>query len=307
MSGQRHRISLSQAAALGVPLGIEQQISDARAKAREAVQLDLEDSIREAASRDTLKRLAAPPSAQKRRDGLRRKGILGDLPGWMASAKKRGREAKPPQQVDPTSSAPTEERQRKTPYGLEMQVAVGGQVRHRIKDFMETYSEHMRSMSDAERRAADLLIAGYDNAAKVTMTSARAYTGAPYTGNGGHHRMDDLTPKQIDDKTLFEDAYLEITRNTPTWWRILHNVILREPAKGRDRPMTAQEVGAMYTAYRAKETSTAAGVMGTKMALLRWLEALQVAMAHRGRRQQQRAALQAAITDHTAQKKLARR
>lgn len=300
--GQKGRISIAQSIAMQAPLGIEDQVAEARTKARvEPAQIDLEDLIakagREEASRETLKTLAAPVSAQKRVSTLKRKGRLGEIPGFM-TPKRNKREAKPPQRYEPTSAEPTAERQKKSVFGFTQQVHVGGQVSHQQKDFVAVYGEHLADMSDAEKQAADLLIRGYDNALKTyRMTSARAYTGmSTATGEHGPRHMDDWEAEQVDRAALFEDAYHELTRNTPRWWHILRNVILREPDTGKPAPLDMREVGAAHTKYRAKETATAAGVTATKFALIRWLEALQTALARRAQRKENRAALEAAIS-----------
>lgn len=313
MSGQKGRISLAQATAMQAPLGIEGQLAEARAKARAAISLDIEDSTREAGERDTLRKLAAPPSAQTRRDGLKSKGLLGDIPGWMAGKKKRGREAKPPKRIEATSNDPTPERSAKAQYGWQVTSEVGGQVRHRAREFVEQFSDHLKDMSDAERSAAGLLIAGFESAEKAQrMVSDRAYTGAPYTGGAeGRSHLDNMRERELakylDDAALFAEAHAELCRNTPRWWRILVNVILREPQGQRDKPLGPYEIGASLTSYTARETATAAGVVATKLALIRWLEALQFAMANRGHRQRRRAELQAALAQELQQRKLARR
>ena len=204
------------------------------------------------------------------------------------------REAKPKVKIESTGNDPTPQRQRKSAFGFRKEVHVGGQVSHRERDFIEVYAAHLKDLTEAEWRASMLLISSYQIAERVHMVSSRAYTGAPYTGGEtGRARMESLKQSDIDSAALFEAAFCELTRNTPRWWRILSNVILREPTNGRAAPMSPREVGQSLSAYRNDETATAAGVMATKLALIRWLEALQTALAMRAQRQIDRRALQA--------------
>lgn len=314
---QKGRISLShaQAMAMQAPLGIEGQLAEARAKAREGIQLDIEDAIRAEETRESFKKLAAPPSAQKRVSALKQQDKLGEMPGWMASIRRKGREAKPPTRLEATSNDPTPERKAKESYGWVALAEVGGQVRHRARDFVEQYGDHLKDMSDAERSAAGLLIAGWESAEKAQrMVSDRAYTGKPFVGGEtSRSHLDNYNAEQLakylDDAALFEEAHAEMTRNTMRWWRILLNVILRESGN-RDKPMGPYEIGVSLTAYKARETATAAGVVATKLALIRWLEALQTAMARRGQRQRRRAEMQAdlarVITDEVQRKRVAK-
>lgn len=302
---EKGRISFAQANALHQPIGMEDAIAEARLKAKAGIQLDLEDAIKVAHERERLKQLCAPPSAQKRVGVLKKQGRLGHIPGWMTGGKK-GREAKPPKRLESTSNDPTPERAAKEPYGWVAIAEVGGQVRHRARDFVEQFEAHLDDMSDAERSAAGLLIAGWESGEKAQrMVSDRAYTGKPFThGDPGRSHLDNMKEKQLaqylDSAALFEEAYQELTRNTPRWWMILRNIILREPVNQHDRPLGPYEIGKRLTAYQAKETATAAGVMATKLALIRWLEALQTAMARRGQRQARRAAMQADLAHRIA-------
>ena len=313
---QKRRLSLSHTAAMAMqaPLDISTQIDEARTAARaDAAQAHVAELIAASkqaeATRQSFKQLAAPPSAQKRVDGLRKKGRLGDIPGWMAGGKRKGREAKPPQRIEATSNDPTPERQAKAAYGWAVQAEVGGQVRHRAREFVEQYSDHLADLTDAERSAAGLLIAGFESAERAQrMTSDRAYTGKPFLGGGTdrshlEHLKECELAEYLDRAALFEEAYQEITRNTGRWWLILRHVILREPPNLVDKPMGPYEIGTKLTAYRAKETATASGVTATKLALIRWLEALQTAMARRGQRQRRRAEMQADMASRLNEQK----
>ena len=287
------------------PLDLAGQIDQARVAVRaETAQAHVATLIAAAkeqeATRQSFRQLAAPPSAQKRVNGLKQKGRLGDIPGWM-TGKRKSREAKPPKRIESTSNDPTAERHAKAAYGWIAQQEVGGQVRHRAREFVEQYSDHLDDMTAAERSAAGLLIAGWESAEKAQrMVSDRAYTGKPFLGGGtDRSHLENMKERELaeylDRAALFEEAYQEITRNTGKWWLILRHVILREPPNLVDKPMGPYEIGTKLTAYRAKETATASGVTATKLALIRWLEALQTAMARRGQRQQRRAEMQAAL------------
>ena len=255
-SGERNRPSLSQAAAVGDQIGIEDVIAAAK---------------REEASRKTLAQLAAPPSAQKRRDKLSKKGRLGEMLGYMVPRK---REAKPPRMQDPTSAAPTPERQAKDPLGFDLILHAGGQVSHRAKVFCDVYDRHVR---DDIREAFELLIRGYEIAQRARSTSSRAYTGAPYTGQSpdmdGHVA---LTEQDRRDLELWAYAWTELCAQTTEWADRLKAHVLRVADERSGKLQSVHDLGSRWTGYKkGSDNSQAAGVMAILDAGLRWKEALQ--------------------------------
>lgn len=273
-SGERDRPSLSHAAAVAEP---------------------------------TLAKLAAPPSAQKRRDKLSKRGKLGEMLGWMAPPRKR--EAKPPKRQDPTSAAPTPERQAKEPdYGKKIAafhsiLHAGGQVAHQTRVFTEVYDKHI---SDRVREAFDLLERGYAIAQRARSTSSRAYTGAPYTGQSpdmdGHVA---LTEQDRRDLELFAYSWNELVAQTTEWADRLQAHVLRVADERTGRLQSVHELGAARTGYaKTSDNAQAAGVMGVLDAGLRWLEAVQAgALKLQHARMRRRAVHTEELERYTADKK----
>lgn len=275
-SGERDRPSLSHAKAVG------------------GDQVDLEDVIaaskREEASRATLAQLAAPPSAQKRRDKLRAKNTLGEMLGYMVPRK---REAKAPKRQDPTSAAPTPERQAKDPLGFALTLHAGGQVSHQARVFTDVYDRHVR---DDIREAFALLLRGYEIAQRARSTSSRPYTGAPYTGQSpdmdGHVSLTDQDRRDLE---LWAHAWEALTAETQEWADRLKAHVLRVANERTGRLQTVHELGSSRTGYaKGSDNAQAAGVMGILDAGLRWKEALQAgAMKLQYARMRRRAVLEA--------------
>lgn len=274
---QRGSISLSHAAAVGQTTA--EQIAEAKTKADPNQIVDLEELIAKSheaeATRQSFRQLCAPPSAQKRRDKLRTKGKLGEIPGLMV-AKLRKREAKPPKKYEPTASEPTSERRQKEAHGFETILHAGGQVSHKARVFVEVFDRHI---PEHLREAFALLQRGYEIAQRSRSTSSRAYTGAPYTGQSPDHEGHvALTDNDRRDLELWGHAWQNLIEQTPEWGERLKAHVLRVADERNGHMQTVAELGASRTNYAIKtDNATAAGVMGVLDAGLRWMEALQAA------------------------------
>lgn len=216
--------------------------------------------------------LNATADARKAQENLAKDGRLGwgmTMP-WRkkgkARSKRGGRTATPPAVVVATSNDPTPQRNAKEPYGFAQQSHPGGQVSHRGRTFVDTFSKHM---SEAEWKAAQLLMADYD-AHRVKMICGRTYDGMPHTG--GRSEEDGHIPqRQRDAADRFAHAHAHVTRHTPVFWTTLEVTVLGKHIEKLGRPMTAEEYGSRITKY-VGASATSAGVTGAKFSLIRWLE-----------------------------------
>ena len=223
-SGERNRPSLSHSIAVGEP---------------------------------TLTQLAAPPSAQKRREKLRKGGALGEMLGYMVPGRKR--EAKPPKRQDPTSAAPTPERQAKDPLGFVATVHAGGQVSHQARVFVDVFDSRIR---DDIREIFLILQRGYEIAQRARATSSRAYTGAPYTGQSpdmdGHVALTDQDRRDLE---LFAHSWQVMLEVSPELAEVLKTHILRISNERTGRLESVGELGTRVTGYaRNSDNATASGV-----------------------------------------------
>lgn len=250
-------------------------------------------------------KLSAPANAQAAHAKLKKAGRLGDF-FFMPKSKKKGRrEARPASIPVVTSATPTVERKYKEPYGWTKQDMTGGQVLHRRQIFLDVYDKHL---DEEDRVAADLLQKAWEIANRVRITSARAYTGMPFTGSSGDregHAV--LSPRDREDLALFAHACDKLNRFGEFWWLILAAYVLHEPDERTGKVSSVGEIGAAHTAYKkGSDLATAAGVALGKAALRRWREALQEALYDRQYRRMRRDVMEAEITSHVERRRIGR-
>jgi hypothetical protein len=265
---------------------------------------------------DSRPKLAAPPKAQQVHAKKKSGGLLGSLPGLMGGRKKKGkREASPPVRTATTSATPTTERKYKEPYGWLTQEHVGGQVGYRPKVFVDVFDHHF---DDEDRESIALLLAAWELATRVRVTSDRAYTGKPFTGGvidvesaKGPTRIGQrlLTEKNQQDLEIFAHAYQLLVADSAEFWEPLKAHVLRIPDERTGRLPTIADLGAAVTDYKlGTDNATASGLGFMKACIKRWRECVQGAHRIVGyKRRQRQEQMAKAVTQHAMREQAKRR
>ena len=263
---------------------------------------------------ESHRKLSAPPKAQQAHATKKSSGLLGSLPGFMPGRKKKGREAAPPPRSTTTSATPTVERKYKEPYGWSTQEHVGGQIAHRPKVFVDVFDHHF---DDEERESIALLLAAWELATRVRVTSDRAYTGKPFVGGvidveseKGPTRIGQrlLTEKNQQDLEIFAHAYQLLVADSAEFWEPLKAHVLRIPDERTGRLPTIADLGAGVTDYkRGTDNATASGLGFMKACIKRWRECVQGAHRIVGHKRRQRQALFAEEATRHAMREQAKR
>jgi hypothetical protein len=198
-----------------------------------------------------------------------------------------------------TSSAghPTDLRQAKEPEDRKFKTEEkpGGQLQHKPQVYEDVYGKHLQ---EVQREAIKLIRDAYEAVECVRVTSARAYSGMPFTGGTNDPAMSAKRREYIE---LATEWFAELNTTTPAWSQWIAECILHIPDERTGRVRSINELGSSVSAYAPRsDGATGVGVGTLNAGLLRALEALQVVLQ---RRQMRRLAQQGTLTTEPATEK----
>lgn len=190
--------------------------------------------------------------ARKGREGG---GLLGSISvAWGKHRNKRGRsgrrEAAPVVKLEPTSAAPTPERQAKEVFDWQQDTHPGGQVSHWAKSAVEEYRKHF---TEEEVAVGRRLIEDAELTTKINLICGRTYSGAPYLGASidavGH-----LSPEQrlAHERFNWVIKYLGEEFKSAAAYLVLG---VRSERMGK--PMSPKEFAAISSRYDTDATKNA--------------------------------------------------